>query len=184
MATHYEVLGVGRDATDEEIRQAYLRRARELHPDVRSGAPAGGEMHEVNEAWRVLRTAASRQAYDRALTPPPVVDPEDVPFPRALAEPDDVGVRVVRGLPWIVAAVVLAVIFVFTAFAGGDDRPPSGFDLAGKCVHAGEEGIEETECGDGVDEVVLVVSRQSQCPSGAAATPYADDWLCLRPFVR
>jgi curved DNA-binding protein CbpA len=187
VATHYEMLGVAPDATDDEVRQAYLRRARELHPDRLVGGSTR-EMQDVNEAWRVLGDRGRRRDYDRELAPtptavrvPPEIDPDDVPYPQALADPDDVAVRVVRALPWVVVTAVLAVIFVFTAFAGSGDDQPSGYDLAGKCISTGG-GTREVRCEPGIPEVVLVVSRQSQCPSGASAVPYADDWLCLRPF--
>lgn len=182
MATHYETLGVGPTATDEEVRQAYLSRARRLHPD-RTGGSSAREMQDVNEAWRVLRDRASRRAYDRSLLPPaPAVDPDDVPFTHPPADPGDIGVRVIRGLPWIIVAVVLAVIFVFTAFAGSDDGGPSGYDLAGECVESAGGDLEAVPCRRGVDEVVFVVSRQSQCTVGTSAVPAGDEWLCLRPF--
>lgn len=181
MATHYEVLGVDGGATDDEVRRAYLRRARELHPDRRAGATR--EMQDVNEAWRVLREPGARRAYDRSLAPPPpAVGPDDVPYRHPPADPHDLGVRVVRGLPWVVAAVVLAAIFVFTAFAGGDGGAPSGYDFGGTCVPSAGGSPRAVPCEPGVEEVVLVVTRQSQCPRGTSTLPVGDEWLCLRPF--
>lgn len=60
----YEVLGVARDATSEEIKKAYRRRARELHPD--KGGEADSEaMAELNVAYETLSDSALRERYDR-----------------------------------------------------------------------------------------------------------------------
>src|SRR5919197_1238415 len=62
---YYELLGVGRDADEGEIKRAFRRRARELHPDV-SGAPdAEQRFREVVEAYEVLSNGERRQLYDR-----------------------------------------------------------------------------------------------------------------------
>jgi molecular chaperone DnaJ len=58
----YEILGVSRDASDDEIKKAYRRRARELHPD------AGGnedEFKELTTAYEVLKNPSARANYDR-----------------------------------------------------------------------------------------------------------------------
>jgi curved DNA-binding protein CbpA len=63
--THYEVLGVARSATTDQVRAAYRAAARDHHPD------AGGDadrMRAVNAAWRVLGDPMRRAAYDRALS--------------------------------------------------------------------------------------------------------------------
>ncbi|HYY03280.1 MAG TPA: molecular chaperone DnaJ [Gaiellaceae bacterium] len=62
---YYELLGVGRDADEGEIKRAFRRLARELHPDV-SGAPdAEQRFREVVEAYEVLSNGERRQLYDR-----------------------------------------------------------------------------------------------------------------------
>lgn len=64
--SHYEILGVSRRATAEEIRTAYRRAAREAHPD-RHGDASAARMAEINEAWRVLGDATRRRRYDEQL---------------------------------------------------------------------------------------------------------------------
>ena len=64
MADHYEVLGVSRDATPDEIKKAYRRLARELHPDVNPGAEASERFKMVTHAYDVLSDPKQRQQYD------------------------------------------------------------------------------------------------------------------------
>ncbi len=66
----YEVLGVSKDATDDEIKKAFRRRARELHPDVNKAPDAEDQFKELNEAYDVLSDAQKRSAYDRFGTIP------------------------------------------------------------------------------------------------------------------
>jgi curved DNA-binding protein CbpA len=64
----YQLLGVPRGASREEITQAWRRRARAEHPDARpADADAPGRFRALAEAYRVLGAPARRTAYDRAL---------------------------------------------------------------------------------------------------------------------
>ncbi|SBW18171.1 DnaJ C-terminal domain-containing protein [Protofrankia symbiont of Coriaria ruscifolia] len=62
---YYEVLGVGRDASAEEVQQAYRRLARRYHPDVNSDPAAEERFKEVGEAYHVLSDPKTRARYDR-----------------------------------------------------------------------------------------------------------------------
>jgi len=63
---YYEVLGVGRDASEDEIKRAFRRLARQCHPDANPGDPVAEErFKELNEAHEVLRDPEKRAAYDR-----------------------------------------------------------------------------------------------------------------------
>jgi molecular chaperone DnaJ len=60
----YAVLGVGRDASDAEIKRAFRRLAQQWHPDVNQEAAASVRFKEINEAYQVLSDPQRRQAYD------------------------------------------------------------------------------------------------------------------------
>ncbi len=63
---YYEILGVTRTATPEEIRSAFRKKAREYHPDVARDKVQGAEkFKEVNEAYEVLSDPAKRAKYDQ-----------------------------------------------------------------------------------------------------------------------
>ena len=63
---YYEILGVPRTATPEEIRSAFRKKAREYHPDVAKDKVKGAEkFKEVNEAYEVLSDPAKRTKYDQ-----------------------------------------------------------------------------------------------------------------------
>jgi molecular chaperone DnaJ len=62
---YYEVLGVARSASEADVKRAFRRLARELHPDVSDAPDADERFKEVVEAYEVLSKSETRQLYDR-----------------------------------------------------------------------------------------------------------------------
>src|SRR2546430_17666688 len=62
---YYELLGVQRNANDADIKRAFRRLARELHPDVSEAPDADEQFREVVEAYEVLSNTETRDLYDR-----------------------------------------------------------------------------------------------------------------------
>lgn len=62
---YYEALGLKKGATDAEIKSAYRKKAKELHPDVNKGEDAHKKFTEVQEAYEVLSNASKKQQYDQ-----------------------------------------------------------------------------------------------------------------------
>jgi curved DNA-binding protein len=77
---YYKLLGVARDASQDDIKRAYRKMARKFHPDVSKEANAEDRFKEVQEAYEVLKDPEKRAAYDQLgsnwrqgqqFTPPP-----------------------------------------------------------------------------------------------------------------
>lgn len=63
---YYEVLGVDKNATEDDIKKAYRRLARKYHPDLNKDDPSAGEkFKEINEAYQTLSDADKRSQYDQ-----------------------------------------------------------------------------------------------------------------------
>lgn len=142
--SHYETLGVRPDASAADIRAAYLRLARELHPDTHLDRPeadrraAERHLQDVNRAWSVLRDDTRRRAYDRDRAAPPRTPSSGPPsgsssgsagsrpVPPRVEEDDDDLVDVAPGGGCFGGVVLggfvalLLGIAIVTAFAGGD----------------------------------------------------------------
>jgi molecular chaperone DnaJ len=64
---YYQILGVDRNTSKEDIKKAYRRLAKEWHPDVNPDPKAEEKFKEINEAYYVLSDEEKRQQYDQLL---------------------------------------------------------------------------------------------------------------------
>ena len=82
MVNYYELLGVGQSATAAEVRQAYLRLAREKHPDLFADpsekARAQSFFQDLTTAFNTLRNDGSRREYDAEIERPKAVTPAEI----------------------------------------------------------------------------------------------------------
>ena len=206
--THYDTLGVRRDASATEIREAYLRRARRHHPDVATGdqRATSAAMAELNRAYEVLRRPGSRATYDRSLDRPPSTAPPTTTGDGARAATDEefrppspgsasIGkVLSPSGparMPWrsmAVAAVVGAVVIIASAalIESPEDEAPDGILRIGSCVEVeANTDVREIACGPEAELVVrLVIPTDATCP--AAYLAYRDrlglGTACVEPY--
>ncbi len=133
-------------------------------------------MAAVNEAYRALNDPARRARYDAGLRQPAPVPPPRSAGPQGIEPDDDVefvpagrGTLLGLSLPWALVLGVLALIFVFTAFAstarGGKAPARSGLSV-GTCVIAqgGNIAVERPCSGPHEGVVVAVAPAGIQCP--------------------
>lgn len=62
---YYEILGIGRNASEDEIKAAFRKLVRQYHPDVNKEEDAEEKFKKINEAYAVLSDAEKRAHYDR-----------------------------------------------------------------------------------------------------------------------
>ena len=183
MATHYETLGVSPTSTTQEIRKAYLRRARALHPDRQLDRPtvearkAEQAMQQVNVAWNVLSDPKKKADYDSGMRPrsshasartvqtrrptaaqsQSTTEPENSQARSIDEEPGDGSVSIWASIPVLLVLGLVLGILIVTAFADGEpaDKRPV---------------IENTTELDVGDCFVLVgnTPRERSCSSGNA----------------
>jgi molecular chaperone DnaJ len=71
MANYYDVLGVSKDATQDQIKSQYRKLARQYHPDLHPNDEAAAQkFKEINEANEILSDPQKRQQYDYELDNP------------------------------------------------------------------------------------------------------------------
>jgi hypothetical protein len=167
-ANLYELLSVEADASGDEIRRAYRTKARELHPD-RAGPERAEQMAALNDAFRVLRDPATRLRYDATLrgeAPLPAwVVPDEEPVPYGSMETP----RAMRGIPWLLIAVVVVAVFVAIALSGGGQSSPDPVDGVigvGSCVAVPSGGVVvEADCNGPYEGTVsALVAPDQTCP--------------------
>jgi molecular chaperone DnaJ len=145
---HYATLGISRGATAEEIKRAYRRRARELHPDANPDDPtAEARFKEVARAYAVLSDPVRRRNYD-AYGVDDGSGPQASPFDGGLGD-------------------VFSMLFG-QGFGGGPGRPagpPAGADLEARVDLAFEDAVFGTEA----PVTVPLLGRRRRCAATAAA---------------
>jgi hypothetical protein len=201
--THYEVLGVGSRASQEEIRSAYRRAAREAHPD-RHGDASAARMAEINEAWRVLGDADRRRRYDELIADRTGASAAGSSGSAAGSAGGSGGGSSARGgvappmptgdlsrFPWRFFAFigVAAIAAAVTASIMSEPAPPPPVDgvlRQGDCVTIDPAGglLTEVRClqpNDG--KVQIVVNFDDQCPTGTVQyrEPQGLGWACILP---
>ncbi len=202
--THYEILGVGRSAAQDEVRRAYVAAARKWHPDRFVGRSeedaerAERAMRRVNQAWEVLGDSERRRTYDRELDgrasfdapvngvrvddgvtriDPRLLDP-DFLAARRQAQLDDISNRssiAIRVFPVAAVLTLLIGIFVFTAYASDQVRGSTPTTMAGPSLGS---GIEANDCVDVISGPALLEVPCTANADGQVIGAHLGDGVC------
>jgi hypothetical protein len=181
--THYEVLGVGRDASTSQIRTAFRRLARAHHPDT-STAGSAESLAPINEAWRVLGDPVLRHAYDRSLVVEQSHTIADDRVPAAPIEPPPPASFPWRFLAGLTAVGLGVVVLGVLTYEPSKPGPPDNLLQAGSCVVIEDNGdATEVNCDTDHDGVVeSLISADELCP--ADLEPHRDSQglgvVCIR----
>ena len=119
---YYKILGVERNATDKNIRQAY----RDLTRDLQNASPGDlatqERLNQVNEAYQVLSDPDDRRQYDALAEPAPVENPSATPTGEPLARTEPLSVSPVKRkrsvIPGVFVNILVLVVGVAIGFVG------------------------------------------------------------------
>jgi len=152
---YYDILGVAKGASDEDIKRAFRKLAQQWHPDVNTSGEADERFKEINEAYQVLADPQRRQAYDL--------------FGRA-----GVGGAGAEGFPGFQGFGD-----IFDAFFGGTQtgtrrgRPPAGSDLRYDLRLTFDEAIRGVE-----KEITFTAPSRCETCAGTGAEPGSNPITC------
>ncbi len=198
MTSHHDTLGVSESASADEIRRAYLAKARELHPDRHTRSTearrrrAERDMQQINEAFSALTNTQAQPATgatSRSEATPgggPEPDwPEDEPD-RFESAPM---FHMMRSLPLLLVLGTLGALFVFTAFASGnrlDDERRVEVIAPGDCVTTGGSTMTWVPCDGSTTGIVqAIVAAEVDCIARNGTTPMpmpdGKGFACLEP---
>ena len=152
---YYDILGVAKGASDEDIKRAFRKLAQQWHPDVNTSGEADERFKEINEAYQVLADPQRRQAYDL--------------FGRA-----GVGGAGAEGFPGFQGFGD-----IFDAFFGGTQtgtrrgRPPAGSDLRYDLRLTFDEAIRGVE-----KEITFTAPSRCETCASTGAEPGSNPITC------
>jgi molecular chaperone DnaJ len=154
---YYEILGVAKGTSDEDIKRAFRKLAQQWHPDVNTSAEADERFKEINEAYQVLADPQRRQAYDL--------------FGRAGVDGAAAGAEGFPGFQGFGD--------IFDAFFGGTQtgtrrgRPPAGSDLRYDLRLTFDEAIRGVE-----KEITFTAPSRCETCGGTGAEPGSNPITC------
>ena len=176
--THYEVLGVPSTATVSEIREAYRRRVRSVHPDsaANPSRASSGEMAAITQAWNVLSDHSRRRLYDSSLREGGASS--GATRSTATSTPHVAPITPAR-FPWrmllgFVGVGSIVVVGLNIVSQPAEPRGPDGLISSGSCVviDATQAAVEVSCDGEHYGVVEQLIGFDMSCRTGTE--PYRD----------